>query len=288
MSSIFNDYPAIPTDATVDEVADWCEVRVAATQNAFARSSLEGDLNRASYGDYQSFAIDVFSELSSRDSTFSAVGGRPVLLDPSGSTLEYQGGGLAVFYLFFAALGVRDSVKPTHRALFEHVTALALRGLGLDGVLRLGHPRDGGLPTSLDQAVDVYCLQSRTRKHTPLPSTDKDLGLDVAAWRTFKCDRGYWMHVLAQCATGYDWSDKLHDLDIPQWESHVTWSPAPLRALSIPFFAPTQRLERHGRKAGLILDRPRLMELLDSPGARGAGVYSGIVNDVTQACASFY
>ncbi len=96
----------------------------------------------------------------------------------------------------------------------------------------------------------------------PLPS-DRDLGIDAASWFPFKDGRSGYLHFLVQCATGDDWDTKLSELHLEKLRRHVNWAVTPVRIFSVPFVitaVPAQWV-RLCTEAGLVLDRPRLLEL---------------------------
>ena len=103
------------------------------------------------------------------------------------------------------------------------------------------------------------CLSEEKLK-TP-PHGDKDLGLDVVTWMAFSDKRGAYLHFIGQCATGDDWYSKLHDLKVDWWKEHVGWAVEPVRFFATPIVVPTTKWRRTCLAAGLVLDRPRLIEL---------------------------
>jgi len=93
------------------------------------------------------------------------------------------------------------------------------------------------------------------------PATDNDLKMDVVAWRAFDDDRGGYVNLVGQCATGADWEDKLEELNISVVEDHLNWTVSPIRFFATPHVVPRQKFRRASKRGGIILDRPRLLEL---------------------------
>ena len=85
--------------------------------------------------------------------------------------------------------------------------------------------------------------------------------MDIANWVPFNDGRGGYVHFIGQCATGADWEDKLTELNPHKWGDHVNWAVPPVRFFATPFVIPTEAFRRSSLDGGLVLDRPRLMEL---------------------------
>jgi hypothetical protein len=141
------------------------------------------------------------------------------------------------------------------------------------------------VPTSLADAVEVYCHQSledEGRLKAP-PATDGDLGLDVVNWLSFADNRGGFLHFIGQCASGADWSDKLPELNPDKWGDHISWAVRPVRFFATPFVVPTPDFRRASKDGGLVLDRPRLMEL-----AKKRPLSAAVLNLVRDYTGSLY
>lgn len=167
--------------------------------------------------------------------------------------------------MFLAALGMRVNIDHDGRVLFEECVAELSTGLTGNPAMRIGHPRKPPIPTPLKEAIELYCAESGELEGVfkAPQAADKDLGLDVATWLTFKDKRGGYLHFIGQCATGADWVDKLVDLNTPVLKDHVYWAVEPVRFFATPFVVPSEKFRRSSLKAGLVLDRPRLMELAE-------------------------
>ena len=72
--------------------------------------------------------------------------------------------------------------------------------------------------------------------------------------------------ILAQCTVQVAWERKLGDVDLEMWQKWIDFHTVPpQKALVIPFADPRSHplwMDR-ATKAGVILDRVRLVELLD-------------------------
>jgi hypothetical protein len=116
----------------------------------------------------------------------------------------------------------------------------------------------------------------------PLTSYN-DAGVDVVVWWRFADDRGGFPVVLAQCTVQATWENKVRDVDLDMWQKWIDFHTVPpQKALVIPFADPRDHPLWRDRttKAGVILDRVRLVELLDE---LDCDELASLVNDDTRA-----
>lgn len=101
--------------------------------------------------------------------------------------------------------------------------------------------------------------------HPPLNSYS-DAGVDVVAWWRFADDRAGAPVLLAQCTVQIEWGEKAKDISVELWKKWIDFETVPPQtALVIPF-AVSRSLEQWANRtitAGVIIDRLRLLELLD-------------------------
>jgi hypothetical protein len=247
----------------VSAVADWCEFKALARSSSFKRGDLKSAVTLENVADSEIIEQEVWYELERRQALF----GLRWPLRLSGNRLSRRSPSPVplALYRFLCLLGV-GVLDASDRTLFEVLTAELLAPFsGLPG-LHIGAPASQGMDPSFRERVNFYAEQSGLLnteiKSAPLP-TDKDLGVDGVTWWAFDDDRGANLHFLAQCATGSDWEDKLHDIDLEVWKDHVHWGVTPVRIFAVPFVItlPEAKWVRISHKGGLIVDRPRLVEL---------------------------
>jgi hypothetical protein len=167
-----------------------------------------------------------------------------------------------LLHYFCCALSLGESIDQTGRTLFEYCVADVAEAISRTASIRIGFPRGADMPVPLNEAVALYCGRSRELLHAnPMPATDKDLGLDVVTWLGFSDGRGGYLHFLGQCATGADWKEKLVDLSLPKWRDHMNWAVEPVRFVALPRVVSGQELRRVSLQGGLVIDRPRILEL---------------------------
>lgn len=250
--------PPFPSDDDIPILADWVELATMGGQHPLTRGKLRTTMGRESVGAADRRTDETWLELTRRAKIQAK--GWPLKLD--GDTLSVARSDSAlIFHYFLCAVSLGQNIDNAGRQLFEHCVSDVTAGLTLNHALRIGFPRTGGMPHSFREAVSLYCRLSGESVVAPPPGTDNDLGLDVASWRLFSDGRGGYLHFVGQCATGADWFEKLGDLDIRVWSDHVNWAVTPVRFFATPFVIPIERWRRSCLKGGLVLDRPRLLEL---------------------------
>lgn len=89
----------------------------------------------------------------------------------------------------------------------------------------------------------------------------KDAGLDIVAWQNFPDGWGGRPICLVQCASGEDWTEKLHTPQINQWTKLIDFTTTPRRALAMPFAPGADHFRRSANSDLLVLlmDRHRLL-----------------------------
>lgn len=93
-----------------------------------------------------------------------------------------------------------------------------------------------------------------------------DAGVDVVAWWRFEDGRIGFPVLLAQCTVQLKWERKLKDVDPDLWREWIHFGTVPpQKCLVIPFAVDLEEENWPHRttQAGVILDRVRLVELLD-------------------------
>jgi hypothetical protein len=176
-------------------------------------------------------------------------------------------------YAFLTALNARFiwSLKADLHIgarLFERLVVPALRSYWGGEALHFGWPRDSAEDGPFRAAFPRYMAQLGERLNvTPqeLPLAQKDLGVDVVAWRPLD-DRPGKSVLLCQCAIGEDWDSK--GVPIEKWQTLVNFAVRPIPGLAFPFVPEATRLLTQidwlllCAAVGVPLDRLRLARLL--------------------------
>ena len=88
----------------------------------------------------------------------------------------------------------------------------------------------------------------------------KECGLDIFWHRPFPDARGGHPVFLGQCASGANWSQKLHTPEDSVWRKLVDWKFPPSRAFAVPFaLSDGDFARRCNQFSGLFLDRYRIL-----------------------------
>ncbi|WP_146048081.1 MULTISPECIES: hypothetical protein [unclassified Microbacterium] len=244
------------------EVADWCEY-TALTQTAdFKRGDLKSAISRENISSADLLEEQAWAELTTRAGLFGATW--PLELDGSRLRRAAATEDARTLYRYLCLLGM-GQLDNVDRKLFEEIVRAIFAVTFGENTMRIGHPASAGMSTSFRERAKHYAtaagLTSSEYLNDPLPD-DKDLGLDVVSWHGTGDNRGGELHFLVQCATGKNWPEKGDDIHLGTISPHLNWAVTPVRVFCIPAVAhlPEQQWIRFCRRAGLVLDRPRLIE----------------------------
>ena len=263
--------PDSPTDPL--KLADWLEIcALTSPDYNSSRGDLESALHVAALfnNGYESErierkALEVFDELEQR---VKATGeaypfnvAPPVLQFKS----KWEDFPVYIFCLCLSYFGwaahQHKTINP--RKLFEQVSCTAAERFLQGKAVGFGFPRIG-LPTSFPDAVTAICKHiGEGESYREQRSLDrKDDALDLVAWKDFADKLPSKILMFGQCASGWDWEDKITELRAKAfWENWILVSP--VSPLVQTFFIP-HRVERQkwgwvARKSeGILFDRCRI------------------------------
>lgn len=148
--------------------------------------------------------------------------------------------------------------------LFERLTCASLKALGWS-VVRTGW--SAGTTKKITKVIRKVSSHIKTPRNTSaqrfVGKRDNDGGLDVVCLKRFidyDTRPGGAPVCLMQCASGRDWSNKLHNPSIEQWGKIISFSTSPIRGLSIPFhLCDNDFLPTCAKVNGLVFDRYRIL-----------------------------
>lgn len=111
------------------------------------------------------------------------------------------------------------------------------------------------LAAAIGEPARRGAIKRWTRPHV------KDAGLDLVAWQGFPDGWGGRPICLVQCASGENWTDKLHTPNIGTWEKLIDFSTKPRRGLAMPFAPEKDEFRRQSNSdlVMLLMDRHRLL-----------------------------
>lgn len=149
--------------------------------------------------------------------------------------------------------------------LFEHLVGEASKSYLGGEAMRFGAYREPPVPLGIFDATDYlafYTGNEKLENGYPVNATDKDLGLDIVAWKFFP-DK-YWgkVELFIQCTTEQEWEASKGKLSLDKWRNILRLPFNPIEGLAIPYVLPPKEWQR---QAGiLVLDRLRIASVLKS------------------------
>lgn len=299
--------PALPSfTASAEEHADWLEwSALSASDQRVSWSDHLRDLGIA--GDdhagtdevnpaqeYESKLDEIVLELTARTRASS----KAYPFDVEDQGLRYMSemrGGVYLFLLLLTLLGkdAASAVAPGDQ-LFEDLAAQALSSylssdMASAKVNSFGFPRRLE-PGGFEPALTKLCLdlrEGRGCKGSPRTSQLKDAKLDIVAWLPFPDRRAGQLIMFAQCSTGSNWFEKIHELRPREWcqlwmmeVPHVE----PIGSFFVPRRIEPERWEEAGRYGGILFDRCRISALSSAlPGQLGSTISDWAEEAVRQA-----
>ena len=156
---------------------------------------------------------------------------------------------------------------------FEKVVAVAIKGLSGPGTesIRFGWPSEVGRPAEFPDAITWLGELMGIRLGRGFrPPRRKDGGVDIISWRKFKDGKSAFPIFLVQCTIQSELLKKVEDIDLRNWAYWLDFSRDPQPVLAVPHEISGQ--EETWNELGLkslVLDRPRILELLQNAEADG-------------------
>jgi hypothetical protein len=153
----------------------------------------------------------------------------------------------------------------TAAKLFEEYSMLALCNYLKGSAINIGWPRRNGLPRSFKKSIDFVCTRIGEDKGPCdlIKNNSKDEGTDIIAWLPFPDNRPNQAIILAQCAAGKDFGEKIHEPSINLWNNFINWQIPARPAFAFPFVcndsSEWKRLSL--ANGGILFDRIRLASL---------------------------
>lgn len=226
-----------PNDQSACILADEAEL-AALTESSLSCSleDLKSALSQASLGEEQLEEVSMFApheaieikiadagkELERRSAALGD--GYPFTFDGTILTASNSWAQKAAAYVFLLLLSVQGLPgKGNGRRLFEEVVTAALARYLAGESLRFGFPHREPVPSHPNEAIDYLAQQIgqprlSTRK---VRHSEKDMGVDAVAWKSFSDSRQTKVVLLANCSTGADWSSKLGEISMDKWKRMI-------------------------------------------------------------------
>lgn len=261
----------LPLDLNIIALADWLELKalVAGDRNASA-----GDLQNAlrivlGFSQAEELTVETFFELEARLEASSEA--YPFNMEKSRilqtkSTVNRYAAYIFCLCLSYFGWKQEKGEKINPRLLFEELSCIAAKQYLQGEVYQFGTSRRESGISSFRDAVNELCIilgeGSGIRPVNVL--NKKDDHVDLVAWRDFRDRRESKLILFGQCASGYDWEEKVSELQPDKFWSH--WmKDSEVSPLGRSFFIPHRIAYEDGEKwryitryAGIIFDRCRI------------------------------
>jgi hypothetical protein len=155
---------------------------------------------------------------------------------------------------------IRQKKRRIPAKLFERIACIAVKRY-LKQSVNIGSPREGRMPRSFKQAVQLFCgLCNEVMRPKPeFSHYAKDEGVDVIGWTSID-DRAGQLILLTQCTIEKNWSESTEKIDLDTWSNIVNFTAKPQKALAFPYVCHSQ-WKNLSTKGGILLDRLRLVSL---------------------------
>lgn len=249
--------PPPPSEDDPIALADWLEIRTLLAEDS---SSSATDLSRARAGvdgDSDALTSSVLAEIALRQK--ACAGSYPFIL--SDDLVTYVPAEASWAYRFCLLVSVLDLERKANKPATKHFetvsAAAAARYLGGKATV-FGAPNKGFAAALQDLASrigegEIRAVDAKRKK-------TGDEGLDVVAWKPHADGREGVVSIWGQCAAGKQWSNKLQDLNVDNFQRLFFTkqvSVKPVRA----FFSPRRFSEDWFNttvRGGMLFDRCRI------------------------------
>jgi hypothetical protein len=146
--------------------------------------------------------------------------------------------------------------------LFEQISEEAIQAAGWS-TFRTAWSQNSAakLPTVVKRIAQELGEPEHHDWQRNVAANQNEAGLDVVFYRKFADKRCGFVVYLAQCATGENWSTKLHTPALEAWSKLIDFSSPPQKAFALPHSLDDDKLRRTTVSVGgIVLDRYRLFE----------------------------
>lgn len=254
----------VPAGRSASQVADWLEI-VALRRGSAVGSDALHDMGRAvGLGD-----ADISLGMSAMSRRAAQLGNRYPFRIMNGVAARPDAASAAWTALLLLSPGTPARARtPLAQAAIhlEQITACALQGLfGPETkTLRFGWPSEEGRPPEFPAAIRWLAERMGAEVGSAYrPPFRRDGGVDVVAWRPFADGRSGFPVILVQCTLEQEYVHKAADIDLRVWAGWLRLDIDPMTALAIPTVVPHGEAWNALAARTVVLDRLRLVGLLE-------------------------
>lgn len=158
---------------------------------------------------------------------------------------------------FYESTKLRQMEQQTLSKLFERLATVAMKRY-LRRSINIGSPREGRMPRSLRQSLQLFCdFSNEVMSDKPeIRHYAKDEGTDIIAWNPIDARSGQ-LVMLVQCTIEKNWPRSTDKININTWKNIVNFAATPCKALAFPYVSRSQ-WKIWSTRGGVLFDRLRL------------------------------
>ena len=243
-------------DATTTErVADGIELILAVNKSILSTTNIKSYIEKSTSKEPKdSFIADVFLELNRRCKLYGEP--KPFKIENGliSSTINWEDRPEYVVCLIFSIFGNSNKTKESKKdgTLFERLSKEVVKSYLNSEVITINYPHKTKIK-EISEKIDEQFKKE-------LPSQRKDRGVDLIAWKSFGDKRPSQLIILFQCSSGYDWRNKLFEININAWKKYINFGEYVTKGFCFPkIISPNEEdYEEITVDAGIIIDRIRI------------------------------
>lgn len=251
----------IPDVADISKVADWVELYVIYNNNFLSKAKLIQDIGgvRADLDqeDIEPIVDSIFNELDVRIKMYG--NSCPYMIHGRSVKPKYKWSDfpeLALCLIFSICGVVKTKGESDGTKFFEQVSNIAVKSFFDCNTQILGFPNKENL-TSQVQAFIKNSSETKGSKN-PRPK-DKDKGVDIIGWKSFKDNRSNQLLLFIQCGAGLHFNSKK-PIDIKGWNRIIDFAVNPICGITVPSLINNpDHWEDVSNFYQIIFDRPRII-----------------------------
>jgi len=248
----------IPESDVTSTVADWVELEICHTGSPIARSLVMRCVAEENGREPdEGFTGDVWEELTRRLAMYNPA---PYIVEAR-QVRPAEGYPLSIEYhacLMLSLFGGKLDTDVGPR-LFERLVRHAVASwLDCQAVI-FGSPLGNSLGGDVGARVRTVASRMNERFIESPAERFNERGVDVIAWKPLDLRRSNQIALLIQCKAGLHWRSETTKLPEAAWREYIHWACCPIKGFAVPCVIPQSEWHDVSKDAGLLLDRPRIL-----------------------------
>ena len=242
-------------DKSPEGIADYVEYFIISSGKSISKAKIS-----KLFPDIEEEVVDsVFGELENRNKLYGNCS--PILLKRKivKPNFNWKNAPELMLCLIFSLEGVKKKKgKDDGTKLFERLSKEVARNYLSGEAEVIGFPAD----CNLKEHITKICKKAYEVRGSRSPlATDKDVGVDIIAWKPHGDKRSNQVIMLLQCAAGIHYDSKL-PISLTAWREFINWSVAPLKGIVLPSILSNEDWNKVRDNHDLIFDRVRIHRAL--------------------------